>query len=216
MTRLLVEEQFRLSKEFGWNASFSNEPPMHNTTILILNAGSNRFLFLFVDLLSSVFPYLMKWNSFSFARTRATRIELWMEWKTSARVRKYRAVYFQCHFPPREKQWSAVEKESLTFLKLENVEDGTLSWHRLLKYSSFTDGDLTHNKKKTKQEKKKESRIKTRRGKRQKANSSSSPFQKNWIDKNISRKEASRYNNNSRVYQIVTPIFSLFSFDEAG
>lgn len=108
----------------------------------------------------------------------------------------------------------------LNFLKLENVEDGTLSWHRLLKYSSygssFTDGDLTRNKKKTKQEKKKESRIKTRRGKRQKANSSSSPFQKNWIDKNISRKEASRYNNNSRVYQIVIPISSLFSFDEAG
>lgn len=163
MTRLLVEEQFRLSKEFGWNASFSNEPPMHNTTILILNAGSNRFLFLFVDLLSSVFPYLMKWNSFSFARTRATRIQLWMEWKTSARVRKYRAIYFQCHFPPREKQWSAVEKESLTFLKLENVEDGTLSWHRLLKYSSysssFTDGAI-----KKKQNKRKKRKVELKLG----------------------------------------------------
>lgn len=120
---------------------------------------------------------------------------------------------------PLSSSWKTMKRgweRILNFLKLENVEDGTLSWHRLLKYSSFTDGDLTRNKKKTKQEKKKESRIKTRRGKRQKANSSSSPFQKNWIDKNISRKEASRYNNNSRVYQIVTPIFSLFSFDEAG
>lgn len=120
---------------------------------------------------------------------------------------------------PLSSSWKTMKRgweRILNFLKLENVEDGTLSWHRLLKYSSFTDGDLTRNKKKTKQEKKKESRIKTRRGKRQKANSSSSLFQKNWIDKNISRKEASRYNNNSRVYQIVTPIFSLFSFDEAG
>lgn len=120
---------------------------------------------------------------------------------------------------PLSSSWKTMKRgweRILNFLKLENVEDGTLSWHRLLKYSSFTDGDLTRNKKKTKQEKKKESRIKTRRGKRQKANSSSSPFQKNWIDKNISRKEASRYNNNSRVYQIVIPISSLFSFDEAG